>query len=92
MKYFDVLLTVSYGSPEDGSVALYKVQCVQWESREQALKSAARWVRRRKAKDPSEVWTVLDAQPAGAFDNFVGKYVGQFIDEAFELCQKDSSQ
>lgn len=89
MKYFDVLLTVSYKVTEAESVALYKVQCVQCESREQALKSAAKWVRRRKAEAPSEVWTVLDAQPSGAFDNFAGKYVGQFIDEAFQLCQND---
>lgn len=86
MQYFDVLTSHAWSG--GGGRSWYFVTTVEAESESAARAIARRCVRRfLKARGRELTSTVVHGAAAcGAYDRFVGKYVGQFIDEA--LCQK----
>ena len=91
MKYFDVLLAVD---DADGfAVAQYDVRTIRAANIDAARSYARATVRRENqvfGSKTRQVFRLLGVGPAGYYDKFVGKYVGQFIEEAFP-CRESSS-
>jgi hypothetical protein len=83
MKYVDVLMSVvcSDGDP----TPYYDVQLINLPDGADEAEAARRRVRALNAKYRSAGVTrkLIGVAKSGTYDGFIGKYVGQFIDEAF---------
>jgi hypothetical protein len=83
MKYVDVLVSVAH---DDGDGApFYDVQLLNLPDGADEHAAARRRIRVLNAKYAKSgvVRRLIGVAPSGTYDSFIGKYVGQFIDEAF---------
>lgn len=86
MKYFDALYASVVVGPF--SQGYYDIRTFRATSQRGALARARAHARKVNADfERTGLQTrLIGVAPAGEYDAFVGKYLGQFIDEAFPPC------
>lgn len=88
-KIFDVLATARYSATPSPGEVWYEVLTVESESNRTSTETAKRVLktRMRSAKRNRRVLVLelVAVGPVGDFDQFIGKYQGQFIDEYLKV-------
>lgn len=81
MTYFDILYTVRFGRVSSGNPGYYSVKTI-WADDESMVGDIVRaHMDYLEETYPGADIRLVGVGPAGTFDDFIGKYVGQFIDE-----------